>query len=69
MLLSTHPDRTLKNIRECVNKSTLRKLYLEMNMSASVKAEKRAKEWLQCEGRREGTHNIWRIVHLRMLMS
>ena len=50
---STHPDSTLKNIGECVSKSTLRKLHLiiEMNMLASGEApvtEKRAKEWLQC---------------------
>ena len=48
---STHPDRTLKNIGECVCKSTLRILHLEMNMPASGEApvtEERAKEWLQC---------------------
>ena len=48
---STHPDSTLKNIRECVSKSTLRILELEMNMPASGEAPltgKRAKEWLQC---------------------
>ena len=50
---STHPDCTLKNIGECVSKSTLRKLHLiiEMNMPASGEApvtEERAKEWLQC---------------------
>ena len=44
---STHPDSTLKNIRECVSKSTLRELHLELNMPASV-TEERAKEWLQC---------------------
>ena len=48
---STHPDSTLKNIEECVSTSTLRKLYLEMNMPASGETpvtEERAKEWLQC---------------------
>ena len=48
---STHPDSTLKNIGECVSKSTLRKLRLEMNMPVSGEApvtEERAKEWLQC---------------------
>ena len=48
---STHPDRTLKNIGECVSKSTLRKLQLELIMPASGEApatEERAKEWLQC---------------------
>ena len=48
---STHPDSTLKNIGECVSKSTLRKLQLLMNMPASGEApvtEERAKEWLQC---------------------
>ena len=48
---STHPDSTLKNIGECVSKSTLRKLNLVMNMPASGEApvsEERAKEWLQC---------------------
>ena len=48
---STHPDSTLKNIGECVSKSTLRKLHLEMNMPASGEApvtEERPKEWLQC---------------------
>ena len=48
---STHPDSTLKNIGECVSKSTLSKLRLEMNMPASGEApvtEERAKEWLQC---------------------
>ena len=48
---STYPDSTLKNIGECVSKSTLRVVHLEMNMSASGEApvtEERAKEWLQC---------------------
>ena len=48
---STHPDNTLKNIGECVSKSTLRKLELQMSMPASGEApvtEERAKEWLQC---------------------
>ena len=48
---STHPDSTLKNIGECVSKSTLRKLQLELIMPASGEApatEERAKEWLQC---------------------
>ena len=48
---TTHPDSTLKNIGECVSKSTLRKLLLEMNMPASGEApvtEERAKEWLHC---------------------
>ena len=48
---STHPDSTLKNIGECVSKSTLSILYLEMCMPASGEAlvtEERAKEWLQC---------------------
>ena len=48
---STHPDSTLKNIGECVSKSTLRELHLEMNMPASGEApvtEERAEEWLQC---------------------
>ena len=48
---STHPDSTLKNIGECVNKNTLRTLHLEMSMPASGEApvtEERAKEWLQC---------------------
>ena len=48
---STHPDSTLKNIGECVSKSTLRILHLEMDMRASGEApvtEERAKEWLQC---------------------
>ena len=48
---STHPDSTLKNIGECVSKSTLRKLQLVVNMPASGEApvtEERAKEWLQC---------------------
>ena len=47
---STHPDSTLKNIGECVSKSTLRKLELVMSMPASGEApvtEERAKEWLQ----------------------
>ena len=48
---STHPDSTLTNIGECVNKSTLRELQMRMNMPASGEApvtEERAKEWLQC---------------------
>ena len=48
---STHPDSTLKNIGECVSKSTLRGLELKMDMPASGEApvtEERAKEWLQC---------------------
>ena len=48
---STHPDSTIKNIGECVSKSTLRILHLEMNMPALGEApvtEERAKEWLQC---------------------
>ena len=47
---STHPDSTLNNIGECVSKSTLRELKLEMIMpSCEVPvAEERAKEWLQC---------------------
>ena len=48
---STHPDSTLKNIGECVSKSTLRKLRLVMNMPALGEApvtEERGKEWLQC---------------------
>ena len=50
---STHPDSTLKNIVECVSKSTLRTLRLQMKMPASGEApvtEERAKEWLQCVG-------------------
>ena len=55
---STHPDSTLKNIAECVSKSTLRKLYLQMSMPASGETsvtEERAKVWLQCleVGRKE----------------
>ena len=47
---STHPDNTLKNIGECVSKSTLRELDLYMNMPSGEApvAEERAKEWLQC---------------------
>ena len=48
---STHPDSTLKHIGECVSKSTLRTLYLEINMPASGETsvtEERAKVWLQC---------------------
>ena len=48
---STHPDSTLKNIGECVSKSTLRILHLVLIMPASGEApvtEERAKEWLQC---------------------
>ena len=48
---STHPDSIIKNIGECVSKSTLKILHLEMNMPASGEApvtEERAKEWLQC---------------------
>ena len=50
---STHPDSTLKNIGECVSKSTLRTLHLELNIPASGEAPvteelERAKEWLQC---------------------
>ena len=48
---STNPDSTLKNIGECVRKSTLREVHLEMIMPASGEApvtEERAKEWLQC---------------------
>ena len=48
---STHPESKLKNIGECVSKSTLSKLRLVMNMPASGEApgtEERAKEWLQC---------------------
>ena len=48
---STHPDSTLKNIGECVSKSTLRKLHLVISIPASGEAqatEERAKEWLQC---------------------
>ena len=47
---STHPDSTLKNIGECVSKSTLRKLHLVMNMPSGEApvAEERVKEWLQC---------------------
>ena len=48
---STHPDSTLKNIGECVSKSTLRELRLQMNMPASGEAPvtvERGKEWLQC---------------------
>ena len=48
---STHPDSTLKNIGECVSKTTLTKLQLLMNMPASGEepvTEERAKEWLQC---------------------
>ena len=43
-------DSTLKNIGECVSKSTLRILKLEMNMPSGEApvAEERAKEWLQC---------------------
>ena len=47
----THLDSTLKNIGECVSKSTLRKLHLVMNIPGSGEApvtEKRAIEWLQC---------------------
>ena len=42
---STHPDSTLKNIGECVNKSTLRILLLVMNMPSgeAPEAEERAK--------------------------
>ena len=47
---STHPDSTLKNIVECVSKSTLRELELRMYMPSGEApvAEERAKEWLQC---------------------
>ena len=47
---STHPDSTLKNIGECVSKSTLRILHLKMNMPAlgeTQVSEERAKDWLQ----------------------
>ena len=44
---STHPDSALKNIGECVSKSTLRELELEMNMPSGEApvAEERAKEY------------------------
>ena len=44
---STHPDSTLKKIGECVSKSTLRRLFLVVNIPLPV-TEERAKEWLQC---------------------
>ena len=47
---STHPGSTLRNIGECVSKSTLRILRLEISMPVLVEApvtEERAKEWLQ----------------------
>ena len=47
---STHPHNTLWNIGECVSKSTLRRLRLEMSMPVSAEApvtEERATDWLQ----------------------
>ena len=47
---SAHSDNTLKKIGDCVRKSTLRKLELDMNMPSGEAPvdEERAKEWLQC---------------------
>ena len=50
--LSTHPDSTLKVIGECVRKSKLRSLELNILMllpsSRELATVERAKEWLQC---------------------
>ena len=47
----THPDSTLKKIRECVRKSKLRILELHMHRSRPVgeaPTTEQVKEWLQC---------------------
>ena len=46
----THPDSTLKKIGECVSKSTLRTLQLNISMPrpGETPTTERAKEWLHC---------------------
>ena len=59
----THPDSTLKKIKECVSKSTLRtlKLYIYMpRPSGETPTAERAKEWLHCVeiGGKELIHSL-----------